>query len=188
HYKIAVPASQTSLAIVMSGGTGDGDLYVKRGSQPTSGSYDYRPYLSGNNESVNVTNPVAGDWFISIYAYSTFSGVSIKATYAGGGGGGGCTSATGTLSGTGATAYQPSSSGYVSSASGNHTATLTGPAGTDFDLYLQKLSGSTWSNVKASEGSTSTESITYAGTAGTYRWRIYAYTGSGSYTICTTKP
>lgn len=187
HYKIAVPASQTSLAIVMSGGTGDGDLYVKRGSQPTSGSYDYRPYLSGNNESVNVTNPVAGDWFISIYAYATFSGVSIKATYAGGGGGG-CTSATGTLSATGATAYQPSSTGYVSSVSGNHTATLTGPAGTDFDLYLQKLSGSTWSNVKASEGSTSTESITYAGTAGTYRWRIYAYTGSGSYTICTTKP
>jgi vibriolysin len=79
HYKIAVPASQTSLAIVMSGGTGDGDLYVKRGSQPTLTSYDYRPYLNGNNETVNVTNPVSGDWFISIYAYSTFSGVSIKA-------------------------------------------------------------------------------------------------------------
>ncbi len=188
HYKIAVPASQTSLAIVMSGGTGDGDLYVKRGAQPTSSSYDYRPYLSGNAESVSVTNPVAGDWYISIYAYSTFSGVSIKATYAGGGGGGGCTSASGSLTGTGQTGYQPSSTGYVSTASGNHTATMTGPAGTDFDLYLQKLSGSTWSNVKASEGSTSTESVTYAGTAGTYRWRIYSYQGSGTYTVCTTKP
>jgi Zn-dependent metalloprotease len=188
HYKIAVPASQTSLAIVMSGGTGDGDLYVKRASQPTSTSYDYRPYLSGNNETVNVTNPVAGDWFISIYAYSTFSGVSIKATYAGGGGGGTCTSATGTLSGTGAQSFQPSSTGYVSSISGAHTATLTGPAGTDFDLYLQKLSGSTWSIVARSEGATSTESVNYSGTAGTYRWRVYAYTGSGSYTICTKKP
>jgi Zn-dependent metalloprotease len=187
HYKITVPASQTSLAIVMSGGTGDGDLYVKRGSQPTSSVWDYRPYLSGNNETVSVTNPVAGDWFISIYAYSTFSGVSIKATYAGGGGGG-CTSASATLSGTGATSYQPNSTGYVSTLSGNHTATLTGPAGTDFDLYLQKLSGTTWTQVKASEGSTSSESITYAGTAGTYRWRVYAYTGSGTYTICTTKP
>ena len=187
HYKIAVPASQTSLAIVMSGGTGDGDLYVKRGSQPTSSSYDYRPYLSGNNETVNVTNPVAGDWFISIYAYSTFSGVSIKATYAGGGGGG-CTAASGTLSGTGAVAYQPTSSGYVSSTSGAHTAALTGPAGTDFDLYLQKLSGSTWTQVASSLGSTSTESINYNGTAGTYRWRILSYTGSGTYNICTTKP
>ena len=189
HYKIAVPASQTSLAIVMSGGTGDGDLYVKRGSQPTSSSYDYRPYLSGNAETVNVTNPVAGDWFISIHAYSTFSGVSIKATYAGSGGGGGtCTSATGTLSGTGANSYKPSSSGYVSSISGAHTATLTGPAGTDFDLYLQKLSGSTWTIVARSEGATSTESINYNGTAGTYRWRVYAYSGSGTYTICTKKP
>ena len=187
HYKITVPASQTSLAVVMSGGTGDGDLYVKRGAQPTLTSYDYRPYLSGNNETVNVTNPVAGDWFISIYAYSTFASVSIKATYAGGGGGG-CTTATGTLSGTGAVAYVPSSTGYVSSISGTHTAALTGPAGVDFDLYLQKLSGSTWSNVKASEGSTATENISYAGTSGTYRWRIYAYSGSGAYSICTTKP
>lgn len=187
HYKITVPASQTSLAIVMSGGTGDGDLYVKRGAQPTSTVYDYRPYLSGNNETVNVTNPVAGDWFISIYAYSTFASVSIKATYAGGGGGG-CTAASGSLSGTGAIGYKPSSTGYVSSISGTHTAALTGPAGTDFDLYLQKLSGSTWQNVKTSEGSTSTENISYAGTAGTYRWRIYAYQGSGTYNICTTKP
>jgi hypothetical protein len=42
--------------------------------------------------------------------------------------------------------------------------------------------------VKASEGSTSTENISYAGTSGTYRWRIYAYSGSGTYNICTTKP
>jgi Zn-dependent metalloprotease len=187
HYKIAVPSSQTSLAIVMSGGTGDGDLYVKRGSQPTLTSYDYRPYLSGNNETVNVTNPVAGDWYISIYAYSTFASVSIKATYAGGGGGG-CTSASGTLSGTGANSYQPSSSGYVSSVSGAHTAALTGPSGTDFDLYLQKWNGSSWAQVASSLGSTSTENINYSGTAGTYRWRVYSYTGSGTYNICTTKP
>lgn len=187
HYKIAVPASQTSLAIVMSGGSGDADLYVKRGSQPTSSSYDYRPYLNGNNETVNVTNPVAGDWFISIYAYSTYSSVTLKATYAGGGGGGGCTSYTGTLSGSGASSYKPSTSGYVSSVSGTHTGALTG-TGTDFDLYLQKWNGSSWANVKSSLGSTSTENVSYAGTSGTYRWRVYSYTGSGSFTLCTTKP
>jgi Zn-dependent metalloprotease len=184
HYKIAVPAGQASLAIVMSGGTGDGDLYVKRGAQPTLTTYDYRPYLSGNAESVSVTSPVAGDWYISIYAYAAFSGVSIKATYAAPT----CTSASASLSGTGVTSYQPNSSGYASSVSGTHTATLTGPSGTDFDLYLQKLSGTTWSDVKASEGATSSESVSYAGTAGTYRWRIYSYQGSGTYTICTTKP
>jgi hypothetical protein len=186
HYKIAVPASQSSLAIVMSGGSGDADLYVKRGSQPTSSSYDYRPYLNGNNETVNVTNPVAGDWYISLHAYSTYSSVTLKATYTGSSST--CTSASGTLSGTGANSYQPSSSGYASSVSGAHTATLSGPSGTDFDLYLQKWNGSSWAQVATSLGSTSTESINYSGTAGTYRWRIYSYTGSGTYTICTKKP
>ena len=134
----------------MSGGTGDADLYVKRGSQPTSSSYDYRPYLNGNNETVNVTNPVAGDWYISIYAYSTFSSVSLKATYAGGSGGG-CTSCSGTLSGTGANSYQPSSSGYVSIGERHAHGKLTGPAGTDFDLYLQKWNGSSWAQRRSGE-------------------------------------
>lgn len=89
YFKITVPSGQTSLAINMSGGSGDADLYVKLGSQPTSSSYDYRPYLSGNNESVSVTNPAAGDWYIGVYGYSAYSGVSLTATYSGSTGGGG---------------------------------------------------------------------------------------------------
>lgn len=189
YYKLTVPSGQTSLKFTMSGGTGDADMYVKRGALPTSSSYDYRPYLSGNNESVSVTNPVAGDWYVGLYAYSTFSGVSLNGTYSTSGGGGTtCTTYTGSLSGAGANSYQPSSTGYSSTVSGTHTGKLTGPSGTDFDLYLQKLSGSTWSNVASGTGSTSTENVTYSGTAGTYRWRVYSYTGSGSYSLCTTKP
>ena len=95
---------------------------------------------------------------------------------------------TGTLSGTGANAYQPNGSYYQSTISGTHSGNLTGPSGTDFDLYLQKWNGSSWVNVKSSLGSTSTESVTYSGTAGYYRWRIYSYSGSGSYSLCTTRP
>jgi Zn-dependent metalloprotease len=184
HYKIAVPAGQSSLVIAMSGGTGDGDLYVKRGSQPTSSSYDYRPYLNGNAETVNVTNPVAGDWYISIYAYSTFSGVTLKATYATTTTPG-CTSVSGSLTGTGANYYTTS---YTVSVSGSHTGKLTGPSGTDFDLYLQKWNGSAWAIVARGETATSTENVTYSGTSGQYRWRVYSYSGSGSFTLCTTKP
>ncbi|MEA2336210.1 MAG: bacillolysin, partial [Thermoanaerobaculia bacterium] len=43
NYKITVPTGQTQLKITMSGGTGDADLYVKLGAQPTSTVYDYRP-------------------------------------------------------------------------------------------------------------------------------------------------
>ena len=182
HYKITVPSGQSSLAIVMSGGTGDADMYVKRGAQPTSSVYDYRPYLNGNNETVTVTNPVAGDWYISLYAYSSFSGVTLRATYTAAPA---CTSVSGSLSGTGANWY---SAQYTSSVSGSHTGKLTGPVGPDFDLYLQKLSGSTWTSVAAGETSTSIENVSYSGTSGTYRWRVYAYSGSGSFTLCTTKP
>jgi subtilisin family serine protease len=94
---------------------------------------------------------------------------------------------TGSLSGTGVSSYQPSTSGYASSVSGTHSATLSG-TGVDFDLYLQKLSGSTWSNVASSLGTTSSESVSYSGTAGTYRWRVYSYSGSGTWTLVTTRP
>ena len=182
HFKITVPSGQSKLEIIQSGGTGDADLYVKRGAQPTSTVYDYRPYLGGNNETVTVTNPVAGDWYISIYAYSTYASVSLKATYSAAAG---CTSVSGTLSGTGANWY---SSQYTSSVSGSHTGKLTGPTGPDFDLYLQKWNGSSWASVASGTGSTATENVTYSGTSGTYRWRVYAYSGSGSFTLCTTKP
>lgn len=99
------------------------------------------------------------------------------------------TNFTGSLSGTGANAYHGGPSGYYySSISGTHTGNLTGPSGADFDLYFQKWNGSSWSTVGRSEGTTSTESITYNGTSGYYRWRVYSYSGSGSYALCTTKP
>jgi Zn-dependent metalloprotease len=187
NYKITVPAGQTQLKITMSGGTGDADLYVKRGAQPTLTVYDYRPYLSGNNETVTVTNPVAGDWYISLNGYAAYSGVSLNANYTGGAAQ--CTNYSGSLSGTGVSQYTPTTSGYVSSVSGSHTGKLTGPAsGADFDLYLEKLSGTTWSSVASGLSATANENVTYSGTSGTYRWRVYSYTGSGSYTLCIGHP
>jgi subtilisin family serine protease len=94
---------------------------------------------------------------------------------------------TGSLPGTNTNSYQPSTSGYTSTVSGTHKGNLTG-TGTDFDLYLQKWNGSTWTNVATSLNSTSTESITYNGTAGTYRWRVYSYMGSGNFTLVTWRP
>ncbi len=89
YYSIEVPAGQAKLEIAMSGGTGDADLYVKQGSLPTTSSYDYRPYLVGNNETVNVESPKAGTWYIMIRGYSDYSGITLLASYGGGGGGGG---------------------------------------------------------------------------------------------------
>jgi hypothetical protein len=86
YFKITVPAGQTSLAIPISGGTGDADLYVKLGAQPTTTVYDYRSIVSGNTDSVTVTNPAAGDWYIGLYGYASYASVTLKATYSGSGG------------------------------------------------------------------------------------------------------
>jgi len=102
--------------------------------------------------------------------------------------GGGSFTYNGSLSGTGVSSFQPGTSGYASSVSGTHTATLTGPSGTDFDLYLQKWNGSSWVDVASSTSASSTENVSYNGTAGTYRWDVYSYSGSGSFTLATTRP
>jgi serine protease len=94
-----------------------------------------------------------------------------------------CTQVSGSLS-SGGTAYVTSSSGF-SSGGGQFKGYLRGPANADFDLYLEKrttgLLGSSWSIVARAEGNTSSEDIVYTGTAGTYRWRLKSYSGSGAY-------
>jgi len=83
----------------------------------------------------------------------------------------------------GQSSYQPSNPGYFNYAGGTLKGNLTGASGTDFDLYLQKWNGSAWTDVAASDGPTSVESINYTAGSGSYRWEIYAYSGSGSYTL-----
>jgi hypothetical protein len=77
QYRIAVPAGAANLEIKIWGGTGDCDLYVKRGYQPTTTSYDYRPFLKGNNETVTVQNPSSGNWFILLNAHNAYYGLSL---------------------------------------------------------------------------------------------------------------
>lgn len=81
YYTINVPSGQSNLSVSISGGSGDADLYVRFGAQPTTGSYNCRPYLTGNNETCNLSNPSAGTWHIGVRAYSTFSGTSLTASY-----------------------------------------------------------------------------------------------------------
>jgi hypothetical protein len=80
HYPITVPAGATSLTVKQFNGTGDADLYVRQGSQPTSTAYNCRPYLSGNTETCTINAPASGTWYVSVYAYAAYSGLSLTAT------------------------------------------------------------------------------------------------------------
>jgi serine protease len=190
RYTLQVPAGAANLQIQISGGSGDADLYVRFGSAPTTGSYHCRPYLNGNNETCTFASPQAGTYHIMVRGYTAFSGVTLRGSFSTGGGSGACaagfTEYTGSLSSR-TSAYLPSSSGF-SAAAGLHSGRLSGPSTADFDLYLQRRSGSSWSTVGRGESSSSTESIDYNGSANTYRWRVFAYSGSGAFSLCVRTP
>lgn len=76
-YTMDVAAGETA-TIKISGGTGDADLYVRAGSAPTTTSYTCRPYKTGNNESCTLKPASATTYYITVRAYSTFSGVTLS--------------------------------------------------------------------------------------------------------------
>ena len=80
RHTFTVAPGTNSVTVVMSGGTGDADLYVKVGVAPTTTSYTCRPYKSGNDETCTFTNPQAGTWHLGIRGYTAYSGISLMVT------------------------------------------------------------------------------------------------------------
>lgn len=81
YYRVAVPAGTSQLVVRISGGSGDADLYTRFGQRPTTSSYSCRPYLNGNTETCTLTNPAAGDHYIMVRGYRSYSGVTLQASY-----------------------------------------------------------------------------------------------------------
>ena len=79
-YTIVVPTGKTSLTIKLSGGTGDGDIYTKLGSAPTTTSYLKKSDGSTNTETITVTAPAAGTYYILVNAYAAVTGTTLVAT------------------------------------------------------------------------------------------------------------
>jgi uncharacterized protein (TIGR03437 family) len=88
-YRVTVPTGALTFKVSTSGGTGDVDLYLRRG-QPANCApssyvvatchYDYRSYSIGNSESISISSPTAGDWYIDLSAYAAYSGVTLTTT------------------------------------------------------------------------------------------------------------
>ncbi|HEY3356016.1 MAG TPA: pre-peptidase C-terminal domain-containing protein [Polyangia bacterium] len=203
YFSIAVPAGQTSLAIAMTGGSGDADLYVKLGAQPTASAYDQRPYLNGSNETVTVPNPAAGTYFLGINAYAAYASLSLKATYTAPSGGGGTpapgaytetepnnsrtsanvVSATGTIKGTLGTATDVDYFKVVVPAGETLGMNLAVPADQDYDLRLIDSSGTIIATSQNDLGLA--ESLTWTNTgsaAATVYVKVYGYSGAYSAT------
>ncbi|MBA3453327.1 MAG: PPC domain-containing protein [Deltaproteobacteria bacterium] len=55
----------------MTGSSGDADLYVKIGREPTASSFDCRPYKTGSNETCEVTLAQPAAIFVQVRGYAT---------------------------------------------------------------------------------------------------------------------
>lgn len=63
-------------------GTGDADLYVRKGAAPTTSSYDCRPYKNGSAESCRLTLTGNTDVYIMVNGYAAAT-YSLTASYQG---------------------------------------------------------------------------------------------------------
>jgi subtilisin family serine protease len=191
-YTLSVPAGATNLTFDLSGGTGDADMYVKFGAEPTSSVYDCRPYKSGNVENCTFATAQAGTYYVKLNGYSSASGMSLKGAYS-----------TGTTPPpTGGTLTSGIESAQYSGAASSWTCnTLVVPAGKtsvvfnqagktgtsgDADLYVRLGSQPTTSTYNCrSNLSSNTESCTISSpVAGTYYACSYGYS---AYTAVTMK-
>jgi vibriolysin len=181
-FKLTVPSGATNLRFVMSGGTGDADMYVKFGSQPTTSSYDCRPYLNGNAETCTIATAQVGDYYVMINAYAAYSGVSLTGSFDTGSPpppppgdvlqNGVATSVTPDLA-TGQWHYYTI---VVPATATSLRFVTTGTSG-DADLYVRRNADpTTTTNDGKSEGSTTAETVTITSNFGaTWHVGVYGY-------------
>ncbi|MCL2732531.1 MAG: M9 family metallopeptidase [Actinomycetia bacterium] len=78
---IHLPAGTTTLKVTTSGGTGNADLYYDPTTWASPSTYTAKSTNSGTTESITVTNSEAGYRYISLYAVTGFSGVTVTTSY-----------------------------------------------------------------------------------------------------------
>ena len=78
-FYIEVPHDAEYLRIITTGGTGDADMYVKFGGDPTLNDFDCRSHGLDNSESCVIEHPVSGAYHVMISSYSEFDGLTIRA-------------------------------------------------------------------------------------------------------------
>ncbi|GIG61718.1 protease [Longispora fulva] len=76
-----LPAGSTTLTVSTSGGTGNPDLYYNPAGWATPSAYTARSTNAGTTETLTVSNTTAGYRYISLYAVSTFTGVTVTVHY-----------------------------------------------------------------------------------------------------------
>ncbi|QLE84100.1 PKD domain-containing protein [Shewanella sp. Scap07] len=83
YYTLEVPAGATDLSFVMTGGSGDADMYVRFGEAPTTGDYDCRPYAAGNEETCDIDPAQAGTYWVMLNGWSAYADTTLTGSFVG---------------------------------------------------------------------------------------------------------
>ncbi|MCH9648753.1 MAG: pre-peptidase C-terminal domain-containing protein [Deltaproteobacteria bacterium] len=181
-YTIEVPAGATNLTVTLSGGSGDADLYVRSGSQPTTSTYDCRSWASGNGESCSFATPSAGTYHVLVHAYAAYSGASLVASFTPPVAG--CSSSGSVSNISGATGSEARYTWEVPACASSVTVEISGGTG-DADLYVRFGSQPTTSTYDCrpyETGNNETCTFNTPGT-GTYHLMVRAYAAISGVTL-----
>lgn len=182
-YLLYVPTGATRVDFVTSGGTGDGDLFVRRGSSPDETTYDCKSAGATNTETCTLNVTESGIYYARMYGYGAFSGASITGTYTLSGGYPGCTT-TSPLTNNSPTSGVSAPPGTFScdytlevpSGATGLSFSTTGGSGGSARLYAKRGSAPTLTSYDCSgtTGGTNNQSCTVnAPAAGTWHVRVY---------------
>jgi len=80
-FRIDVPAGARNLRILTAGGTGDVSLYASHDVMPTVDAWQLRSQRPGNNETVTLTTPQAGTWYVRVVGERAFGRLTVRASY-----------------------------------------------------------------------------------------------------------
>lgn len=165
-------------------GSGDADLYVRRGAAPTETAYDCRPYAGTSAESCSAAGPA--QVYVAVHGYATSSDVQLRVVYTEGGTVTPPPPATFTHLNTSGTLTQGEMKMFQLAVPAGRQLTIRTTSPVDIDLYTQFGQAPTTAAYLA-RGYTDSgnETLTYTATsAGTLFIGVHGYQ-AGSFTLVT---
>src|SRR5690606_40165309 len=85
RFRVPGPAGPTRLLVRTQGGNGDADLYLRFGSFASTSSYHCASTTPQSVEQCLIRQPTAGEWFVLVDAWSTYTDLTLTAEWVIGG-------------------------------------------------------------------------------------------------------
>ncbi len=79
-YRITVVPGATRLVVRTAGSNGDADLVIRFGAVPNAQQFDCADANETSHEECVIATPQAGDWYVLLYGYEAYTGLTLTTT------------------------------------------------------------------------------------------------------------